>query len=87
MEHQETWIALLITLGEAARLTGMSEQWWRHAVAGRKPMPPIRILRLGGAVRLHRQDLFNWINGEGAVAIQEPPRRRGRPRKTAQSGK
>jgi predicted DNA-binding transcriptional regulator AlpA len=78
------WGALLITLAEAAHVTGMSEQWWRHAIAGRKQMPPIRVVRIGGAVRLHRQDLLDWINGEEMPTAPQP-RKRGRPRKMAQA--
>lgn len=77
--------ARLVSISEAAVMTGMSEQWWRHAVAGRKPMPPVRVIRLGGAVRIHLDDLLRFVDGE-AAAIQ-PARRRGRPRKVAPSEK
>lgn len=72
----------LVTIGEAAQLTGMSSSWWRHAVAGRKPMPPIRVIRVGAAVRLHLGDLLTWING-GISAIPTH-RRPGRPTKAEQ---
>lgn len=72
----------LVTINEAAQLTGMSSSWWRHAVAGRKPMPPVKVIRLGASVRLHLGDLLNWINGDLTMA---PPRRRpGRPKKAVQ---
>jgi len=72
----------LVTLSEAAQITGTSCSWWRHAVAGRKIMPPIRIVRIGSSVRLHLGDLLNWINGEFTAV---PPRRRpGRPTKASQ---
>ncbi len=69
----------LISVHEAAQLTGMSSTWWRAAIAGRKPMPPVRVVRFGGAVRLHLDDLLRYI--EKGSPIQSR-RRRGRPRKT-----
>lgn len=71
----------LITMSEAAKMTGVSASWWRHAIAGRKTMPPVRVIRLGGAVRLHLQDLIDWINCEGCITPVQH-KRRGRPRKT-----
>ena len=73
----------LVTISEAAQLTGMSSSWWRHAVAGRKPMPPIRVIRVGAAVRLHLGDLLTWING-GIYSARSTHRRPGRPTKAAQ---
>lgn len=52
----------LVTVAEAAELTAMSEQWWRGALAGRRPMPPVRVVRIGRAIRLHLGDLEAWIN-------------------------
>jgi len=72
----------LVTINEAAQLTGMSSSWWRHAVGGRKIMPPVRVVRVGAAVRLHLGDLLSWING--ALAVAPPRRRPGRPTKAAQ---
>jgi predicted DNA-binding transcriptional regulator AlpA len=77
MKHEHE--AKLISTKEAAALTGMSQGWWRDAVNGRKPMPPVRVVRFGGAVRLHLGDLLRYI--EKGTPIQ-PRRRRGRPRKT-----
>jgi len=52
----------LISVKEAAAMTGMSQQWWRSAIAGRKPMPPVRVVRMGKSIRLHLDDLEAWIN-------------------------
>ena len=52
----------LVTVAEAAELTAMSEQWWRGAIAGRRPMPPVRVVRMGKSIRLHLDDLEAWIN-------------------------
>ncbi len=52
----------LVTVAEAAELTAMSEQWWRGALAGRRPMPPVRVVRIGRAIRLHLEDIEVWIN-------------------------
>jgi len=73
----------LVTISEAAQLTGMSSSWWRHAVAGRKPMPPVRVIRVGAAVRLHLGDILAWING-GIISAIPIHRRPGRPTKVAQ---
>ncbi len=71
--------AKLITISQAAAMTNMSQGWWRAAVAGRKPMPPVRVIRIGTAVRLHLGDLLAWIdNGE----VVRQSRKRGRPRKS-----
>ncbi|BCO09238.1 hypothetical protein GF1_16140 [Desulfolithobacter dissulfuricans] len=55
---------MLITVDEAARITGMSASWWRAAVIGRKPMPPVRVIRFGKSVRLHLGDLLRYIEQE-----------------------
>jgi predicted DNA-binding transcriptional regulator AlpA len=68
----------LITIEETAKLTSMSQAWWRAAINGRKPMPPVRVRRMGGAIRLHLADLLAWIDGDPSPA---PKRKRGRPRK------
>jgi hypothetical protein len=52
----------LISVKDAAAMTGMSQQWWRGALAGRRPMPPVRVVRIGRAIRLHLDDLEVWIN-------------------------
>ncbi|WP_371877460.1 helix-turn-helix domain-containing protein [Thiovibrio frasassiensis] len=54
--------AKLISVKDAAAMTGMSQQWWRGALAGRRPMPPVRVVRIGRAIRLHLDDLEVWIN-------------------------
>jgi hypothetical protein len=68
----------LITIAEAAQITSMSAGWWRAAINGRKPMPPVRVHRMGGAIRLHLADLLAWIDG---APLPAPKRKRGRPRK------
>lgn len=73
--------SILITIKEAAHLTGTAEGTWRHWLMGGEGMPPVRVIRLGRAVRIHRQDLFDWIES-GAVVT--PRRRRGRPTKAEQ---
>ena len=70
----------LISISDAATITGMSPNWWREAIAGRKPMPPVRVRRLGGAIRIHLGDLLQWI--DGGVIPTTPRRGRGRPKKT-----
>ena len=72
----------LVTVQEAAEMTSMSIGWWRGALAGRKPMPPVRIVRIGRVVRLHYGDLVAWI--DGATAPAPETRRRGRPTKAEQ---
>jgi len=52
----------LISIREAAEITGMSVHWWRGALAGRRAMPPVRVIRIGRAIRLHLDDLEAWIN-------------------------
>lgn len=52
----------LVSVKDTAAITGMSQQWWRDALAGRRPMPPIRVVRIGRAIRLHLDDLEAWIN-------------------------
>jgi predicted DNA-binding transcriptional regulator AlpA len=54
--------AKLISIKDAAAMTGMSQQWWRGALAGHRPMPPVRVVRIGRAIRLHLDDLEAWIN-------------------------
>lgn len=54
--------AKLISIKDTAAMTGMSQQWWRDALAGRRPMPPVRVVRIGRAIRLHLDDLEAWIN-------------------------
>ena len=75
---------ILISLSEAARLTGTSTTTWRHWLASNSnQMPPVRIKRLGRAVRIHYGDLLQWID-EGSTI----KRKRGRPRKyAAQEGR
>jgi len=58
----------LITVEQAAEIASMSIAWWRQALAGKKPMPPIRVIRIGKAVRLHLGDLLNWIEGGGQMS-------------------
>lgn len=70
----------LITVDQAAEITSMSVAWWRQALAGNKPMPPVRVIRIGKAVRLHLGDLLNWIE-KGGKMIDQPRRRPGRPKK------
>lgn len=72
----------LVTVQEAAEMTSMSIGWWRGALAGRKPMPPVRIIRIGRVVRLHYEDLVAWI--DGGTAAPPATRRRGRPTKAEQ---
>jgi len=75
----------LVTVQEAAEMTSMSIGWWRGALAGRKPMPPVRIIRIGRVVRLHYKDLVAWIDGGTAAA--PATRRPGRPTKAEQMGR
>ncbi len=72
----------LVTVQEAAEMTSMSIGWWRGALAGRKPMPPVRVIRIGRVVRLHYGDLVAWIDGGTAPA--PTTRRPGRPTKAEQ---
>ncbi len=60
----------LISVKDTAAMTGMSQQWWRDALAGRRPMPPVRVVRIGRAIRLHLDDLEAWIN-QGKSQHQE----------------
>ena len=80
---------LLISIDEAARLTGMAVTTWRHWIAGRTSggeAPPVRIVRLGvKAVRVHKGDLLKWI--EDCSSIPKAKRRRGRPKKSDQIAK
>ncbi len=71
----------LITVDQAAEITSMSVAWWRQALAGNKPMPPVRVIRIGKAVRLHLGDLLSWID-KGGKMIDPPRRGPSRPRKT-----
>lgn len=72
-DHQNDQ-SILITLKEAARLTHTAEGTWRHWLMGLgEGMPPVRVIRLGRAVRIHRKDLLDWIE-TGAVVS---PKRRG----------
>lgn len=80
MKRQE--MKHLVTVQEAAEMTSMSIGWWRGALAGRKPMPPVRIIRIGRVVRLHYGDLVAWIDGGTAPA--PATRRPGRPTKAEQ---
>jgi len=73
--------SILIKIKEAARLTDTAEGTWRHWLMGGEGMPPVRVIRLGRAVRIHLQDLLDWIES-GAVVT--PRRRRGRPTKAEQ---
>jgi excisionase family DNA binding protein len=77
--YQQYDQSILITIKEAARLTHTAEGTWRHWLMGQgEGMPPVRVIRLGRAVRIHRQDLLNWID---SGAVVSPRRRRGRPTK------
>jgi hypothetical protein len=64
----------LITVEQAAEITSMSIAWWRQALAGKKPMPPIRVIRIGKAVRLHLGDLLSWIESGGEMINPSSPR-------------
>ena len=80
--YQQYDQSILITIKEAARLTHTAEGTWRHWLMGQgEGMPPVRVIRLGRAVRIHRQDLLNWID---SGAVVSPRRRRGRPTKAEQ---
>jgi len=68
----------LISVQEAAQLTGMSSTWWRAAIAGRKQLPPVRVVRLGGAIRIHLGDLMRFIEEAPMPKIK---RKQGRPKK------
>ena len=74
----------LISIDQAAELTNMSPSWWRAAVQGRKPLPPVRVVRIGGAIRLHLGDLLAFIDGESSESspsATKRKRKRGRPQK------
>jgi len=74
--------SILITIKETARLTQTAEGTWRHWLMGKgEGMPPVRVIRLGRAVRIHLQDLLDWIE---SGAVVSPRRRRGRPTKAEQ---
>lgn len=73
----------LLTVKEAAHLTGLSEGWWKQVTAGKRACPA-RVIKIGKAVRIHAGDLRAWIDGEKEVspaAQQKQKRRRGRPPK------
>ena len=81
-EHKQEDQCKLLTIKEAAKLTRTAEGTWRHWLMGLgEGMPPVRVIRLGRAVRIHRQDLLNWIE---TGAVVSPRRRRGRPTKAEQ---
>ena len=69
----------LISVKEAAKMTGISESWWRQAVRGKKNMPPVRVRHIGHSIRLHLGDLVRFIEDGGEVF--EKKRGPGRPRK------
>ncbi len=69
----------LISVREAAQLTGMSSTWWRAAIAGRKQLPPVRVVRLGGAIRIHLGDLMRFIEEAPMPKVKRKP---GRPKKS-----
>lgn len=71
----------LLTVKEAANLTGLSEGWWKQVTAGRRPWPG-RVIKIGKAVRIHAGDLQAWVNGEPTQ--DQPKRRPGRPTKAEQ---
>ena len=73
-EHKQEDQSKLLTIKEAAKLTRTAEGTWRHWLMGLgEGMPPVRVIRLGRAVRIHRKDLLDWIE-TGAVVS---PKRRG----------
>lgn len=72
-------LPLLLTVPQAADLTGFSAGYIRKCLAGEKPPLPWRIIRHGGAVRINRDDLLAWA-GVGRPVVP-PARRRGRPSK------
>lgn len=83
MESQDEFDQFdLITVKEAARLTRTAEGTWRHWLMGGVGMPRVRVIRIGRTVRIHRQDLLNWIAENSALVPIR--RRKGRPTKAEQ---
>lgn len=75
--HQKNDQSILITIKEAARLTNTAEGTWRHWLMGQgEGMPPVRVIRLGRAVRIHRKDLLDWIETGAVVPPRPRPHRR-----------
>lgn len=70
----------LLTIKEAAELTGMSVPWWKQVASGRRPWPG-RVLKIGKSVRIHADDLKKWADGELPTVKRRRP---GRPSKEEQ---
>ena len=70
MDPTATQPSLLIDVGEAARLTGLSPRTvWRYASCGKFPSP----LRVGGRRLWNRQKLIGWVSS-GCPQVEPEPR-------------